>query len=172
MSPTLEIVIRNLLAFLLLWFLTKLIGKQIIANSSYHLYVLSALLGTIAGNMAFNLKIRLVYFLLSLLIIGGIGYAMTYLSLYSIRTRKWILGECTTLIKDGTVLEQNMKKCKFSMDLLEQGLRSKDIFDITEVEVAILETNGTLSVLKKSPNRNATKEDLLVFLANFSGGIE
>lgn len=169
MSQTIEIVIRNLFAFLLLWFFTKLIGKQIIATSSYHLFVLSALLGTIAGNMAFNLKISMMYFLLSLFIIGGIGYALTYLSLKSKKTRKWILGECTILIKDGTLLEHNMRKCKFTLDLLEQGLRSKDVFDQTEVEIAILETNGTLSVLKKSSNRNATKEDLLVYLSNFPG---
>jgi uncharacterized membrane protein YcaP (DUF421 family) len=165
MTETLEIVIRNLLAFFLLWIFTRLIGKQMIANSGYHLYIVSALLGTISGNLAFNLRISLEYFVLSLFLIGGIGYFLSFISLKNKRARKWIFGESTVIIKDGTVLKQNMKKINYTMDSLEQGLRSKEIFDLTEVECAILETNGSLSVLKKPAYRNVTTEEFRAYFA-------
>jgi uncharacterized membrane protein YcaP (DUF421 family) len=141
MSHTVEIVIRNVLAFFILLLFTKLIGKQMIANSAYHLFVVSALLGTIAGNLAFNLRIKLLYFILSLFITGGIGYLLSWITLKYDKTRKWIFGESAILVKDGMVQHECMKKSKCMMDL---------------------ETNGTLSVLKKNAYRNATKQDIAV----------
>ncbi|MCY9667113.1 DUF421 domain-containing protein [Paenibacillus alginolyticus] len=164
MLHTIEIIIRSFVAFLWLWGFIKLIGKQIINQNTNHLFVLSTILGTIAGNMAFNININFIYFLLSLFIMSVIGYLLTLISLKSNKSRKWISGEPTIIIKDGNLLDQNMKKCKYTLDSLEQGLRSKDIFDLKEVEYAVLETNGTLSVLKKLDYRNVMKKDLIADL--------
>lgn len=160
MSTTIEIIIRTIAAFLWIWMFTLLIGKQIISHGAYHLYALSAVLGTIAGNMAFNVAIKWMYFLISLIVLTVIGYVLTLSLLKLGKARKWITGEPTIIIKEGKLLEQNMKKAKVSMDSLMQGLRSKDIFDVKEVEMALLETNGSLSVLKKPEYRNSTKKDL------------
>lgn len=65
------------------------------------------------------------------------------------RFRKWIAGEPATLIQNGQILEESMERMRYSLDSLKQALRGKDIFNIEEVECAILEINGSLSVLKK-----------------------
>lgn len=64
------------------------------------------------------------------------------------KIRKWFAGKPTVVIENGKILEQNLRKIQFTLDTLSQELREKDIFDIEEVQYAILELNGKLSVLK------------------------
>lgn len=110
--------------------------------------------------MAFNLKISLMSFILSLFVISIIGYVLMRISLYSKKADAAISGEPIVIIKDGVLLQGEMKKYKYSMDALRQGLRGKGIFELEHVEFAVLELNGTLSVLKKQKYRSVTWQDL------------
>jgi len=110
--------------------------------------------------MAFNLKISLMNFILSLFVISIIGYTLMRVSLYSKKADAAISGEPIVIIQDGILLQDEMKKYKYSMEALKQGLRGKGIFEIEQVELAILELNGTLSVLKKKKYRNVTWQEL------------
>lgn len=74
--------------------------------------------------------------------------------------RKWFSGTPTVLIEKGKILDNNMKKIKLSIDDLNQQLRQKGIFNISEVEFALLEVNGELSLLKKKAFQNVKKQDL------------
>jgi uncharacterized membrane protein YcaP (DUF421 family) len=76
------------------------------------------------------------------------------------RLRKWIAGRPAVLIQKGQILEESMKSMGYSLDSLKQALRGKDIFNIEEVECAILEIDGSLSVLKKLQYQNTTKQDI------------
>jgi uncharacterized membrane protein YcaP (DUF421 family) len=160
MNMYLEIIIRTVLAFTWLFIYTKWIGRRLISHNSYHLFVLSNVLGTIGGNMAFNIKVHLSYFLLSLFVISGIGYILMKLSLKSPKAGALISGEPMVIIENGILLEENMQKCKFSRKALDQGLRAKDIFNIEEVAQALLEVDGTLSVLKQQDYRSLTLKEL------------
>jgi len=110
--------------------------------------------------MAFNLKISLMNFILSLFVISVIGYVLMRISLNSKKVDAAISGEPIVIIKDGVLLQEEMKKYKYSMEALKQGLSGKDIFELEQVEFAVLELNGTLSVLKKRKYRNITWQDL------------
>ncbi|MEH7470886.1 DUF421 domain-containing protein, partial [Priestia megaterium] len=68
----------------------------------------------------------------------------------------------TILIKEGKILEENVKKEKYTVDELMEQLRKKDIFYVEDVAFAMLETNGELSVLLKKEKQNVTREDLLI----------
>lgn len=160
MNENVEIIIRTIFAYIWLWLYTKLIGRRLIAHNSYHLYVLSTVLGTVVGNMAFNVKIELTGFLLSLLILSGIGYGLMRASLRSKRACTAISGEPVVVIENGVILEERILASKYSREALLQGLRSKDIFHPEVVERAILEIDGSLSVLKKKEYRNMTISDL------------
>lgn len=117
-------------------------------------------MGTIAGNLAFNIKIKFLYFIIAIIIMGTVVYMLNLLSIQNPRFGKWIAGEPATLIQKGQILEDSMERMGYSLDSLKQALRGKDIFNIEEVECAILETNGSLSVLKKEQYQNAAKQDL------------
>ncbi|TKH01330.1 DUF421 domain-containing protein [Peribacillus simplex] len=160
MSESVEIIFRTLTSFILLWVFVQLLGKQTIAQKTYHLYIASITMGTIAGNLAFNIKIKFLYFIIAIIIMGTVVYMLNRLSIRNPRFGKWIAGEPATLIQKGQILEESMERMGYSLDSLKQGLRGKDIFNIEEVEYAILETNGSLSVLKKEQYQNAAKQDL------------
>ena len=68
MSGSIEIIFRTFTAFILLWVFVQLLGKQTIAQRTYHLYIASITMGTIAGNLAFNIKIKFLYFIIALLL--------------------------------------------------------------------------------------------------------
>ncbi|WP_042460182.1 DUF421 domain-containing protein [Neobacillus dielmonensis] len=162
MSGYQEIFIRTITAFVLLWGFFHILGKQTLAHKSYHLFIASITMGTIAGNLAFNTRIKFQYFILSFIIMGLIIYILNLMAIKSHRLRKWITGKPVVLIEKGKILEQSMRKLGYTLEELQQALRGKDIFFIDEVELAILETNETLSVLKKTENQSITKKDLAI----------
>ena len=69
-------------------------------------------------------------------------------------------GKPITIIRNGELLQNELKALRFTVNDVLSGLRQKDVFDIDEVEYAIVETNGTLSVLLKPENRNVTLKNL------------
>ncbi|MDM5357679.1 DUF421 domain-containing protein [Peribacillus sp. ACCC06369] len=160
MSESVEIIFRTFTAFILLWVFVQLLGKQTIAQRTYHLYIASITMGTIAGNLAFNIKIKFLYFIIAIIIMGTVVFILNLLAVRNPRFGKWIAGEPATLIQKGQILEESMERMGYSLDSLKQALRGKDIFNIEEVECAILEINGSLSVLKKKQYQNTTKQDL------------
>jgi uncharacterized membrane protein YcaP (DUF421 family) len=160
MLESVEIIFRTFTSFILLWIFVQLLGKQTIAQRTYHLYIASITMGTIAGNLAFNIKVKFLYFIIAIIIMGGIVFVLNLVAVRNHRFRKWIAGEPAPLIEKGQILEESMERMGYSLDSLKQALRGKDIFNIEEVEYAILEVNGSLSVLKKPQYQNTTKQDL------------
>lgn len=162
MLDSVEIIFRTFTAFILLWIFIQILGKQTIAQRTYHLYIASITMGTIAGNLAFNIKVRFLYFIIAFIIMGTIVFMLNLVAVRNPRFQKWIAGEPATLIQEGQILEESMERMGYSLDSLKQALRGKDIFHINEVEYAILEVNGSLSVLKKPQYQNTTKQDLSI----------
>lgn len=160
MSAIAEITIRTISAFALLMLITRLLGKQTISQMTFHDFVSSITLGAIAANLAFNLSMKPWDLAVSLLVFSLIGFTMTLLALKSRASRKWINGQPTVIIDKGKIMENNMKRLKMNLDTLNQELREKDIFNMEEVDYAVLELNGKLSVLKKPEYLPATKKDL------------
>jgi uncharacterized membrane protein YcaP (DUF421 family) len=157
------IIIRSLAAFLLVTGIVHLLGKQTQSQMTYRDFIASITLGSIAGNLVFNTTIQISTFIASLLFFSGIIFVATLLSLKNTKARAIFNGEPTVIIQNGKLLEKNMKKIKLTLDSMNQALRAKDIFDIDEVEYALIEASGQLSVLKKAPFQNITKKDLGIF---------
>lgn len=162
MSGLEEIIYRTITAFLLLWVFVHLLGKRTIFQKTYHLYIASITLGTLAGNLAFNIRIKFHYFIFSFVFMSMIILILNFLAVKNHRCRKWIAGKPTILIEKGRILEKAMKKIGYTLEDLQQALRGKDIFYVDEVEFAVLEVNGTLSALKKPEFQTITKQDLQI----------
>ncbi|MDF2660776.1 MAG: rane protein [Paenibacillus sp.] len=160
MHEYINILFRTIVSFFALLVIARILGKQVLSNMTFHDFVTGITLGAIAANLAFNPKIESPYLFLSLIVFTATSFAISVVSIRNRKVRKWITGSPTVLIENGKILEQNMKHVKYSLDSLIQSLREKDIFDLEEVEYAILENNGKLSVLKKPPYRNLTQKDM------------
>ncbi|AHV99626.1 DUF421 domain-containing protein [Paenibacillus sabinae] len=160
MEAYIGIIIRTFSAILLLLFVAQLLGKQTISNMTLHDFVTGITIGTIAANLAFNETQKWTHLLLSLIVITVTSIVLSIIALKSRKMRRLISGSPSILIEGGKILEDNMRKLRYSMDSLDQALRGKGIFNVEEVEYAVLEDNGTVSVLKKDEHRYVTKKDM------------
>lgn len=88
------------------------------------------------------------------------SFLTSVIAIKSLRGRKILEDEPTYVMKNGQVLEDGLKKSRLTMDSLLTNLRKKNIFNIDEVDTAILETDGTVSVLRKSPYLPAMQKDV------------
>jgi len=134
---------------------------------NFHEFVTAVIMGAIAANLAFNEKIEVTHLIISLIVFTGTSYLLTKINLKSRKMRLLAEGSPTVLIEGGKVLEQNLAKNKLTLDSLNQALRQKDVFDINEVDYALLEVNGQVSVMKKKKFRTVTVQDMNV---EYNGG--
>ncbi|WP_127532715.1 DUF421 domain-containing protein [Paenibacillus kobensis] len=154
------ILIRSISAFLILLCITRLLGKQTLSNMNFLEFITAVILGAIGANFAFNEKIQVTHLMISLSVFTLTSLFLSKLLVRYRKMRMWTEGTPSVLMEGGKILEGNMKKNNMTLDTLNQLLRQKDIFDINEVEYAILEINGKLSVMKKEQYRNTTLQDL------------
>ncbi|BFT76139.1 DUF421 domain-containing protein [Paenibacillus sp. P36] len=106
--------------------------------------------GGIAANLAFNDKLNHWLIIVSLLMFFGIYFLVSKIALKSRTCNRLVSGTPTVVIENGKILEDNMRKIRYTLDSLAQSLREKDIFNMAEVEYACLEDHGKLSVKKKA----------------------
>ncbi|WP_204701310.1 DUF421 domain-containing protein [Halanaerobacter jeridensis] len=160
MDQSLLIISRSSIAFFTLLIFTRILGKQQVSQLTYFDYILGITVGSIAGILSVDLKseARLVWLGIATWVILSI--LMKTIALKSRHLSKYIDGEPTIVIMNGQIMEENLKKMRFrATDLLEM-LRVKGIFNPSQIEFAILETSGKLSVLKKSQHQNLTPQDM------------
>ena len=84
---------------------------------------------------------------------------ISVINMKSIKLREIICGKPSILIYHGKINEKDMKKERFTINELEERLRGNNVFNISDVEYAILETSGQISVIQKPNKRNTTPED-------------
>lgn len=137
-----------------------MLGKQQISQLTYFDYILGITIGSIAAVISTDLTFRAWPLWVGLAAWVVLGLLLQWVTLKWHKASKFFDGEPTIVIMKGKIMEGVMRKIRYrATDLLEQ-LRKKDIFDIKEVEFAILEPDGKLSVLKKSEYLPATPKDL------------
>lgn len=162
MSPHVEIAIRAVGAFILVLLLTRLVGKEQMGQLSVSDFVNAIVIGSIAANMATDHKENVIYYIIGIVVIGGLTYLINYIALKSRSARKILEGEPTVVIHNGKMLEKNMGKMRYSVDHVTMQLREKNVFNIADVEFAVVEPNGELSVLLKSQKQPLTPQDMQI----------
>ncbi|GGF18368.1 UPF0702 transmembrane protein YdfS [Halobacillus andaensis] len=164
MAEHIEVILRSIGAFVLLLIGARILGKQTLSQMTIFDFIAAISLGSIAANLAFNLSIKSHHIGLSFIIFVAVAYFIAFVSLKNRKARKFFAGDPTIIIQNGKILEHNMKKMRYTLDYLNQQLREKDVFTIEEVLFALIETNGSLTVLKKPQFRSVTKQDIAALL--------
>lgn len=164
MPELLDVVIRSVIGFVLLLTLTRLMGKRQISHLTFFDYVVGITIGSIAADMAVDLNIKIINGVTSLILWGLIPIVLALIGLKSRKFQHITDGRPTILIKNGEILEKSMKKVMLTIDELMLLLREQSIFKISDVEMAVLETNGQLSVLKKTAQQPVTPQMLKMLL--------
>lgn len=160
MPEWLDIAVRSVLFVVVLFFMTKLVGKKQIAQLSFFEYVTGITIGSIAAESIMGLDGKIINGLIAMIIVAAIPLIVGLISLKSKKFRDFTEGKGTIFIKDGKVMEDNLKKERITADELLQLLRMKDVFQVSDVEFAVLEPTGDLSVMLKKENQPLTPKDL------------
>jgi uncharacterized membrane protein YcaP (DUF421 family) len=164
-----EIFLQTLLAFAALLIFARLLGKQQVGQLTFFEYITGITIGSIGGTMATDIapNTTLRHFTALALFCAFTGLVQ-YISMVSRPARKLLDGEPAIVMHNGKILEKNMKAMRYNLDELLQQLRGKNVFDLGQVEFAILEPDGELSVQLKSQHRPATPSDLQIS-TNYEG---
>jgi uncharacterized membrane protein YcaP (DUF421 family) len=149
-SDWILILIRSIIAFILLLFLTRIMGKKQLSQLTFFDYVVGITIGSIAASMSVDKNIQISNGVVSLAIWGVFPIILGLLGMKSRTFLQLTDGRPSIIIKKGEVLENSMKKNKIAIDELMMLLREKGVFKVDDIEMAILETNGELSVMKKT----------------------
>lgn len=163
MSEALIVLVRGIIGFFTLLIFARILGKQQISQLTFFDYVLGITIGSTASTLTTDLTSSAWAHWVGLLTWAVICFAMQLATLKSKTISSYIDGEPTIVIMNGKIMEDAMKKMRFRLsDLLEQ-LRGKDVFDLKEVQFAVLEKDGQLSVLKKPEYIPVTPKDMNLY---------
>lgn len=160
MPEWLDVVIRSFIFMSALFVITRMLGKRQLAELSFFEYIAGITIGGIASEVVMGLENSIINALIAVVIFSAVPFLVELISLKSKKFRDFFEGTGTVFIKNGKVMEDNLKKEKYSTDELLELLRKKDVFNIAEVEFAILEQTGDLNVLLKKEHRPVTVKDL------------
>jgi uncharacterized membrane protein YcaP (DUF421 family) len=166
MAEPIDIIFRTFLFILILFLITKLVGKKQISQITFFEYVSGITVGSIAAEVIMGLERNISYGIMAILIFGLTSLFVDFTSLKSKRFRNIIEGHGTVFIQDGKIQEDNLKKDRYSADELASLLRRQNVFRFADVEFAVLEPTGELSVLLKKENRPLTPKDLQLTVAS------
>ncbi|MFE4811942.1 DUF421 domain-containing protein [Peribacillus simplex] len=165
MPDWIEIVLRSLFFLIVLFVITKVLGKKQLSQLSFFEYVTGITIGNVGAELATKVEGNVIHGVLSILVFAIAPFIAGSISLKSKTFRDLVEGKASVFIKDGKVMEDNLKKEKYTIDELLALLRKKDVFDVSEVEFALLEANGDFSVMLKKQNQPITPKDLNLSVA-------
>lgn len=153
---TLLVFIRSVLAFLWLFFLTRLVGRKQVSELTFTEYVVGITIGSIAAQASTDPQNRFLDGVVGVAVWAFSAFALSYIQLKSTTVRKFIEGEPIVLIARGKIRDQGLKQARLSTSELMELLRQRNVFDLGQVDWAFLETDGQLTVLKKPEHEPLT----------------
>lgn len=151
-----SIILKSLAAAVVLFIMARLMGKKQISQLSFFDYIVGITIGSIAAAASVDRRIPALDAVVSMIAWTVFTLAISYLSIHSMSARRILDGTPLVLIQSGKIVEKNLKKSKLNVNDLLEELRLKDIFNIGEVDYAILETSGKLSVLKADEQKKTS----------------
>ena len=151
--------LRTVLLYLVLIGVIRTMGKRQVGQMEPSEFVVTMLVANLASIPMQDGGIPLVSGLVPMLTVLGLELVLSWLTMHSIFLRRLLCGKPVILIDNGKILRENLKRTRVTLDELTGHLREKDILDISTVQYAILETNGSLSVFPYARYCPASAED-------------
>jgi uncharacterized membrane protein YcaP (DUF421 family) len=151
---------RACISLVALFFVTKLIGKKQVSQLSLFDYVVGISIGNFAAEMTINLEASEVNGIVAVTIFGLIAFTVSYLTMKSVKIRKFFAGSPTLLVQEGKIITKNMRKVRFDVDDLLEVCRCNGFFNLNEIQYALMEANGEISFLPKADYKPVTAKDM------------
>ncbi|WLV25317.1 DUF421 domain-containing protein [Aciduricibacillus chroicocephali] len=153
------LLLRLGLSFIVLFLLTRIMGRKEISQMTFFNFVSAISIGTIGASLAIDSSISMRNGLLALFGWAIFTLLLGWLNIKSEAARKIISGQPVIVIKDGKIMEEQLKTMRLDMESLNSLLRENNVFSLKDVDYAIFETDGKLSVLKKQEKQPLVQKD-------------
>lgn len=154
------IFVRTIIIYTLVLIVTRFMGKREIGQMQPFEFVIAIMIADLATTPMAEIGIPILYGTIPILALLTMHMLISYMNLKSIRIREIICGKPTILINKGVIDEKALIKENFTINELQERLRNNNITNLGEVEYAILETSGQVTVIQKPEKRNLTPEDM------------
>lgn len=160
LSEGLVVFVRSIIGFFSLLIFARIIGKEQISQLTFFDYALGITIGSIAASLTTDLSSRAWPHFIGLLTWASLGYLMELITLKWRYAAKYLEGEPTIIIMNGKIMDKALRKMKYRVSDILMLLRNKGVFDVNEVDFALIEPNGQISVLKKPEEQPLTPKDM------------
>lgn len=154
--------IRALILYFVIIIALRVLGKRQVGQLEPSELVVTVLISELAAIPMQDIGIPLVSGVIPIITIISVELIISVICMNSVKFRKVLCGKPVVVIENGTILQDEMKKLRFTLDELTENLRLNQVTDISTIQFAILETNGHLSVLKKASDTPPAAKDLEV----------
>ena len=166
-----KVILTALLSVVALFIITKIMGHKQVAQLDFFDYVSGITIGSIGAELATELEAPYKP-LIALAIYGLTSLTLNLIAHKMPRTRKYINGTPTILMNNGKLYRKNFSKAKLDLSEFMLLCREQGYFDLDEIQIAIFEPNGKLSILQKAANRPVTPEDMKITAKATHIGVE
>ena len=154
------IFFRSIILYIVVLFVMRLMGKREIGQLQPFELAISIMISDLASSPMTEIGIPLIHGIIPILGLLMMHLLISFLNLKSQKIRELVCGKPAILIYRGKIDEDKLEKERFTLNELEEKLRSNSVMDLADVEYAILETSGDISVILKPDKRNLTPQDL------------
>ena len=166
-----SVILTAILSVVSIFIITKIMGHKQVAQLDFFDYISGITIGSIAAELATELD-EWHKPLIALIIYGFVSILLNILARKFPKTRKYINGTPTILMDGNKIYRKNLKKAKLDLSEFMLLCREQGYFNLDEIQTAIFEHNGKLSILPKSANRPITPSDLNITAKASYIGIE
>ena len=160
MTEVLQVVLASLFSAVILFVIAKIIGHKQVAQLEFFDYITGITIGSIAAELATTLDKPWWKPTISMLVFGTITIALSIITRKFARSRKFINGTPTIVMNDGKLYRENMKKAKLELSEFLLLCRQEGYFNLDDIQTAVFEYNGKLSILPVSTKRPLNPEDM------------
>jgi len=150
---------RSILIYIFVLIVMRLMGKREIGQLQPFELAIAIMIADLASIPMTDSGIPITNGIISILGLLLMHLVISFLNVKSIKAREIICGKPTILIYRGKIDEKSLKKERFTINELEERLRGNNIYNLGDVEYAILETSGQVTVIQKPEKRNTIPED-------------
>lgn len=154
-----KVILTSLLSAVVLFIIAKILGHKQVAQLDFFDYITGITIGSIAAEMATELEEPWKPFI-AMIVYGVIAFALSIFSSKFARSRKYINGTPTIIMDKGKLYRENMKKAKLDLSEFMMMCRQAGYFNLNDIQTAVFEYNGKLSVLPVSGKRPMNPTDM------------
>ena len=155
-----HILLTSVCSLVVLFLMTRLIGNRQVSQMSLFDYINGITIGSIAAEFATSLEDDFWEPLTAMVVYAIAAYAISLATCKSMTLRKWFNGQPVVLLENGKLYEKNLLAAKLDINEFLTQCRTAGYFDLSQLQSAILETNGQISFLPLAQQRPVTPEDL------------